>query len=75
MEKIDMQFKHLVVYIYGHFFQEAIHEKDLAGAKGNLKGAIYMALEDQGNVLMELGTQVSTALLYSNVQMEILFFL
>ena len=70
-----MKFKQLIIHICGYCFQEAISEKDLAGAKGNLKAAIHMALEDQGNVLMELGTQVGTALLYSNERMEILFFL
>ena len=70
-----MKFKQCVVHICGYYFQDAISEKDLAGAKHNLKAAIHMALEDQGNVLMELGTQVSTALLCHNEHTEILFFL
>ena len=47
-------------------FQEAISEKDLAGAKSNLKAAIHIALENQDNVLMELGSQVSTPLMCPN---------
>ena len=56
-----MQFKQFIVHLLYILFQEAISEKDLAGVKSNLKAAIHIALENQDNVLMELGSQVSTS--------------